>query len=240
MALADGLISYWALDEASGNATDSHDENTLTDNNSVGSTTGKIGGCRSFSGSNYLSRASNSTLQTGDIDFTVTGWFNPNSVTSNYGIVSKGHGQNFLIFQPTSILRFDLALTTGSIAVSTPVSSVSASTWHFFAAWHDAVNNQVGIQLNGTAYTASTSLPARGVENNPFYIGAYTFVDFRFSGLIDEVGFWKRVLTSQERSDLYNSGNGLSYADITGGGGAALPLDMRGGFQRYMRGGFVN
>ena len=32
-----------------------------------------------------------------------------------------------------------------------------------------------------------------------------------FDGLIDEVGLWRRVLTAQERTDLWNGGAGLTY-----------------------------
>ena len=31
------------------------------------------------------------------------------------------------------------------------------------------------------------------------------------NGIIDEVGFWNRELTSSEVTDLYNSGAGLAY-----------------------------
>ena len=32
--------------------------------------------------------------------------------------------------------------------------------------------------------------------------------------LENQIGFWKRVLTSTERSELYNSGNGLAYENF--------------------------
>jgi hypothetical protein len=34
-------------------------------------------------------------------------------------------------------------------------------------------------------------------------------------GRVDNVGFWKRVLTAQDRTDLYNSGKGLDYSKLT-------------------------
>ena len=33
-------------------------------------------------------------------------------------------------------------------------------------------------------------------------------------GRLDQVGVWKRVLTADERTWLYNSGNGRSYTEI--------------------------
>jgi len=35
------------------------------------------------------------------------------------------------------------------------------------------------------------------------------------NGPIDSYGFWNRRLTDAERDELYNSGNGVSYADIS-------------------------
>jgi hypothetical protein len=34
-------------------------------------------------------------------------------------------------------------------------------------------------------------------------------------GLIDEVGFWKRKLTAQEITALYNGGAGLPFSSFT-------------------------
>ena len=80
-------------------------------------------------------------------------------------------------------------------------------------AWHDAASNTTNIQVNdGTVDSVSHS---GGVYNGTadFALGAL-FIgtpSYHFDGLVDEVGFWKRVLTSQERTDLYNSGSGLEY-----------------------------
>ena len=43
-----GLVSYWALDETSGTRYDSHGSNDLTDNNTVGYTTGVQGNAADF------------------------------------------------------------------------------------------------------------------------------------------------------------------------------------------------
>jgi hypothetical protein len=62
------------------------------------------------------------------------------------------------------------------------------------------------------------------VNTRDFTIGTQndTANIFRWDGLIDEVGFWKRVLTSAERTELYNSGNGRDYAYITAAAGVSL------------------
>jgi uncharacterized protein (DUF1786 family) len=37
------------------------------------------------------------------------------------------------------------------------------------------------------------------------------YEDGGFGGYIDEVGFWERVLTQPEITDLYNAGNGKPF-----------------------------
>lgn len=76
-----GLISYWKLDETSGNAVDAHGSNTLTDENTVGSAVGKVLTGRSFVAANSerLSIPSNATLQTGDVDFSISLWIKPSA-----------------------------------------------------------------------------------------------------------------------------------------------------------------
>ncbi len=44
-----------------------------------------------------------------------------------------------------------------------------------------------------------------------FQVGAISSTSLWWNGSIDEFGFWKRVLTSQERTDLYAAGAGLTY-----------------------------
>ena len=73
-----GLIAYWTLDEASGTRVDAHGNNDLSDNNTVTSTTGKVGDAAAFATANseYLSRADNADLSVGNIDFTFDLWLN--------------------------------------------------------------------------------------------------------------------------------------------------------------------
>src|SRR5678816_4549644 len=84
MSLLTNLVSYWKLDEASGNRADAHGANTLTDSASgVPSTTGVISnGAGLFSGNTprFLSHADNSDLSTGDIDWTFSAWVKFNTI----------------------------------------------------------------------------------------------------------------------------------------------------------------
>lgn len=218
MALTDSLESYWKLDEASGNATDSHGSNTLTDVNSVGAATGKIGGARDFeSGSSQaLTSTDNASLSTGNIDFTFACWFKLESLMAgNSSILGKGatassFDYRLAVFTFGGGVRFGIGNGT-SIQNFSFSTVLNTGTWYFVVAWHDSVNNQLGIRLNGGAdnTTAATINPQDSAAG--FAIGRSGDSTEYFDGLIDEVGFWKRLLTSQEKTDLYNGGAGLAY-----------------------------
>jgi hypothetical protein len=219
--LVNNLAVYWKLNEASGDASDSIGSLYLSDNNSVGSTTGKIGNGRSFNGSTqYLSHASNSTLETGDIDFTIAAWVKLNTFKSS-SIVAKdtNTGRDYTLDYDTggfNCFRWYLNGGLGGMPAISATGTFSTGVWYHIVAWHDSVNNLIGMSINnGNPQTASTSgLAPNANSGTEFRIGArqYPGNEDYTDGVIDEVGFWKnRVLSAQDRSDLYNLGSGLGY-----------------------------
>lgn len=223
MALTDGLISHWRLDEASGVALDAYGTNTLTDNNTVGVGTGKVNGCRDFESDNseFFSIADNASLSTGDIDFELSCWVNAESLSGNPMIVSKMDAANtgaseYQLFWSSTFSRFRWAVYGGAGLNTAANSSVipSTGTWYFVSAYHDSVNNLVGIAVNaGTPVTTACTHGSRDSAQS-FRIGARgtgAGDELHWDGLIDELSFWKRVLSAGERTQLYNSGNGLDF-----------------------------
>lgn len=235
MSLTDSLVSYWAMDEASGDALDAHGTNDLTDHNTVGSAAGKVNNARDFESGNseYFAHTSNSDLQTGDIDFTLSFWVNAESL-SGFPVIGKKGNENsptvndeWVLFYNGGSSRFVFGVTSGTSQGSVSADNfgaASTATWYFIVVWHDSVNNEIGISVNGTVNTQSHSIGANAGTSD-FEIGSSVSQGLYWDGLIDEVGFWKRTLTSQERSDLYNGGDGLAYEDF--GGGTDTPLDAQ-------------
>ena len=86
---------------------------------------------------------------------------------------------------------------------------LSSNTWYYVVAWHDSVGNQVGISVNDSVPDTAAFTFGSFDDVGTFAIGKES-VNY-FGGTIDEVGFWKRTLTSGERTQLYNAGAGLAY-----------------------------
>lgn len=239
MALSDNLISYWSLDEASGDAIDAHGTNDLTDTNTVGAATGKVDGARDFeeSASEYFSHADNSDLSTGDIDFTFACWVNAESFTgSNQRIICKINNAvtvlEYDFYYRGSESRFYFDVYNGSSLVGRVAANTfgapSTATWYFVVGRHrGGATNEIDISVNDGGFDSAATTGAPADTAAPFSIGSLAGLAGTFwDGLIDEVAFWKRSISDAEVTELYNSGNGRDYAYVSGGGGGGLAIPV--------------
>jgi hypothetical protein len=226
MALIDGLISYWKLNEVSGSRADSHGTNALTDNNTVASAAGKIGNCAVFNAASNesLSVADNASFNVNA--FTFAGWFQlvnweagfeailskwTNDSNAEFGLFPDGTGLAFWVWQTQTVIR-EVSLA----------ATLANNTWFFVVVWYDPATTSINIQLNnGTPATATTSgfTTRYQASTATFMLGDVAGSDLaNLNGRLDEWGFWNRVLTSTERTELYNGGAGVTYEDLAGGG----------------------
>lgn len=239
MALTDNLVSYWELEESSGTRVDSHGSNDLTDNNTVLSLTGVQGNAADFEhdSSETLSTSTAGTLNiTGDISFSL--WIKQETATATIGQAGF-----FSCFGTTTATRkFILAMTTGGQIRFDVRNSAGGSdnfqfthsenigTWEHIVITWQASSKECKFYLDGSqsgSTQTGTNVAAINSVTSYNYVmgGIRTNLDY-WDGGIDEFGIWDKVLTSTEVSDLYNSGSGLSYADITGGGTTFTPKVM--------------
>lgn len=226
MAIIDNLVMYLSLEEASGNAIDAHGNNDLTDTNSVGTAAGKVSNARDFErdSSMYFRIEDNTDISTGDIDFSFAFWVQLESKSAFNSVFGKWDGapnSEYIFYYEDSADRLIFSVsndgTAGVGATANNFGSVSTGAWMFVVVWHDAANDQIGIQVNNG--TADTTAHSTGVldSTSGLEVGAFGGGQSSWDGLIDEFGFWKKVLTSDEKTWLYNSGNGRSYANIVAG-----------------------
>lgn len=237
--LLNNLIAYYKLDEAAGanDAVDAHTGGlTLTQASSPASAAGILGTARVFNATVYFARAGDDAeLSTGDVDFTLSVWVYLAAVNVNQAIVTRyqmnGNQREYLLYwnyndhAPNSRFSFTVS-SNGAVTTTldaTTFGAASINTWYHVVAWHDSVNNLLGIAINGVSDTAAYS---SGVFNSTaaFTLGGLwnntTFI-YPFNGRIDEVGFWKSAagnggaLTAVQRAALYNGGAGLAYSQLT-------------------------
>lgn len=226
--LTTGLVGYWDMDERTVADTndiryDCHGIQDFVDINSVGIVTGKRGHAAHLvkASGEYMFRPNNTTLQTGDIDFTVAGWVYFLSLADNPFVFAKefdSSNREWRLDSFSNTLRFFVFNSSNGVAGTVSSGALSTGTWYYVEAWHSATDNQVGIRINnGTAITAGTS-SAGAVKTANLYFGSPGAVASTqyLDGYLDEWGYWKKLLSEEERTYLYNNGNGRTYTDFSG------------------------
>lgn len=214
--LNNGITAYWKLDETSDGSgpvtrVDSGPNGQdLTDNNTVASAAGKINLAADLVSVNdeSLSRADSPTMSTGDISFTFCAWVKYN-IKNRYILAKTDNatGDEYGLDMTGDQWRFWIA-NGATYKVATTTGTWSTNTWYMIVGWHDASANTVNIQVNnGSVFSTDTAGTAPDSGGSTFRLGQYRTV-VPFDGLIDEVAFWKRVLTDDERTELYKLGDG--------------------------------
>lgn len=156
----------------------------------------------------YLTIPSNSSLQTGDIDFEIGGWVRFDSVGTLQTLSSKSGEYSLYMFTDSKIY-FEIK----SIKYVASSSALSANTWYFIRAWNTTADKTVHISINNAAATTDTITTYATV-----LIGAFNFSatgSGYLNGRLDSWYFQKRISTTAEATSLYNAGAGRTYNDLT-------------------------
>lgn len=228
------INNYWKLDETSGNAVDSVSGNTLTNNNTVAYSTGKVGAkAADFGASNSTKNLTSTTLIPfdGTSDFTIACWANITTAPSN------STEQMVSLIKSTNNSTTDLVIqfiygdTAGSKYVQTftnfTVSSgnnkytttLTTGTWYHLVFTH--VSTADKLYINGSLVNTATLSANNNFAAHSSVTAVGSNIDNTgyLSGLVDEVGIWTRAITATEASALYNSGLGFQYPFSTNSSG---------------------
>ena len=221
--LTDGLQVYYRLEEASGTRDDVQEAMDLSDINTVTQAAGKLGNAASYDVANIerLDGGTGSPVNfSGNQDFTLAAWVYVSSTASDRVIASKDSSAGFRGYSmhySNSPDRFRFIVSNDGTATTAldadNLGAVSTGTWYYVVAWHDADADTINIQVDdGTADSTAHSTGVNNPSGIKFTVGGIHNAG-NYHGRIDEVGVWNRVLTSAERTELYNSGTGEDPTD---------------------------
>lgn len=207
--LLTGLAGYWALDEISGNAIDRTGVHNGNPSGITQGIPGKIG-----TGYNFL-KSNRSYVYFGSIPLTINSislWARRSSNTVNECLI--GFGSNHTGLWIGAEGNIYLSNNNGE-RIATWGRWSETSTLHHVVLITSSTGSagRVELYLDGISQGVR-SCPASGITN--FVIGSeYANGAFNspgsFSGDVDEIGLWNRVLTSSEVRDLYSQGAGQTY-----------------------------
>ena len=219
--LLDGMVSYWALDEESGTRYDSVGGNDLTDNNTVGFDTGVNGAAASFVAANSESLTAGSETVGKLGELTVSYWYKPSTVAGHAGLVGRS-GWSTLSNLSWATRRLGTAIQSlvgsgSGFDLDSSAVTLEAGVWYHVVQWYDSADSKMRLSVNGETPIVSDAHVLSQLAGIIFTIGGYSYCPadggpstFE-TGQFDEVAIWSRVLTEDERAELYNAGSGFFY-----------------------------
>ena len=220
-AIFENLQAYWKLEEANGQTrVDSYvNGHDLTDNFGVESAVGKIGTAAHAANANeHLSVADHADLQP-TTAFTLSLWVNFDALDGNRYIAEKGtdSGNRCIIMhaRSTGAIRCYISGDGSAIPqINTAASQFTTDTWYHVVFWYDGgqavSNNRYKIYKDNVQIANAWSSPLPTSLNDTDHAFTLSSSGSTLKGKLDEVGFWKRALTTAEIENLYNAGRGRS------------------------------
>lgn len=223
--LLDGLVHVWKLDESGTSVNDLRmdsvgDAHLTPTDTLMAQADGVHGKAYTNDGQNRALFTTRSEMKNIVLNsFTFTCWCKFNAVEGDNGrILSVWIGsddQRSFVFGKDPVGNVVLSVSknglagTGNVFSTFSPSGVTQGDWHFCACWYNKDNGEIGVQLNEVASTSITETIFVSTVN--FQVGRYNTSDGLFNGQVDELYCWNRVLTTEERAELYNSGAGKFY-----------------------------
>lgn len=187
-----------------------------SDNNTVTWNSGKIGQALQTTRENdpdpakYISHGDNSRFNLEATDFTIAFWVNNSDVAVDSWLVQKTSPPTtgFYIVQIASGgVRF---VVCDGAEHTVESGSTSSSTWYFVVAQRTVSSGQIRIRTGtGSTLGSWTTTGTSGFDANAdaITIGASYNADSALTGMIDGFQITKRLLSEDDITKLFNSGN---------------------------------
>jgi hypothetical protein len=201
--LLDGLFAYYKLDGDGTDELGSYDLNQI-----VGGIyeTGKIG--QYYNGNGSTINLENNFFSSSISSFSISGWFWRKTFIESNNIF-LGLDPTNLIFEFPSVSSNSLDFKYYDGSITQTISNIATidndEVLKHLVATYDQTSTTFKVYLNNIEIYSSSSISIPTQTYSAIYIAN------QFGGGLDEIGYWNRPLNSDEISELYNSGNGLSY-----------------------------
>ena len=230
--------AFWRLEEGGGSRQDvTFNGHDLTPHNDQGSDTGKIGDAGLFVASfnTHYDTPSSADLQGGDRDISIALWVYIDAATNGQDfspIIEKGSILSFseyLLYFLYDNSSINFQFNDGVDVQTVEVTDLAQNQWYFVQAWYDSSTLKMYLKVDLLPTQERDVNGGNPTGADPVVLGADTTDGDYFDGRVDEVGFWQRLLTEQERTYLYGNGDGVQlYPAETQFGFPSLPVEPSG------------
>lgn len=223
MDLRTGLLAFYSLEEDAANTDVSDDvgsyDATSSTNTSNLSATGLVGDAFDFTA------ASSESVDCGDIaifknsSYSINFWVKTTAASGR--LISEGASASanpyYRIFLETGKVKVALRDSGGSTDVETITgSAVNDGDWHMVTAVQDGGSSfQFYLDGSSSGSEDTSSNPTDDTDKTVLAAG-YSNGSYEsyYDGLLDQVAIYNIALSQAQITALYNSGSGLSYANM--------------------------
>jgi len=218
-SLETDLVSWYNLEETSGDVVDIWGSNDGTNNGATRGVTGIINNAFDFDDTNseYVDIPDGTFDFAVEDSFAVSLWVKTTQ-TDPAGIISFLDDANvYMTLNKDEAGKIRFSIYDGSTAYRVNSADINDGNWHHVVFNYDYSTGNQSVWTDGELIESTINNNGARVEageSNGNTLGVD--YDQYYDGITDEVGIWSRALTSSEVSDLYNSGNGTNPLD-TGG-----------------------
>ena len=215
-----GIISYWKLDERSGNTyADAMGANTgIGGTVSPGPTSGRVNGGQQFNGSSsQINIAANRTLDFGSSDdFTIEYWIKRGGTLSHFetaiGRSGMDNSARWHIGLNTDGRVNYYATTGGSGTLVVGSSILTDGNWHHIAVTRTGSSGAIKLYVDGNQQGTGTRKGSFSSATSKINIGWFNGYGYYNNGSIDEAAIYKTTLSSTEIQQQYSNGlNNIGY-----------------------------
>jgi len=216
-----GLISWWPLNEAPGTGTSIDIIGALagTWNGDPTAFAGKVNNALAFDGDDHVTISNDPSLEPAST-ITVDAWLRADSSPGHTYIVSKGafggSSPSYTLYAPDGDLGFLVRTTVGTpawaVSPIVPAATAWDGEWHHVVGTYDGSDIRLyfdGVEVgDGTAKTGNILYGS--ADPKDLTIGTYAILAFTnlfFTGDVDEVEIFDRVLSQPEIQDIFEAGS---------------------------------
>ncbi|MBI3558853.1 hypothetical protein HY085_00485 [Candidatus Gottesmanbacteria bacterium] len=229
-SLSSGLISYWNMNESSGNVGDFIDSSTGTNYGTTTATSlASLGSSRYFNASSVIVTANETNFDFNyNQPFSIGAWIKTPGSSDYKTIVAKAmtaSPYSGFTFRINGLNQLEFVLIKSNVSnqylyvTATGTNFGNTNIWYYVTATYNG-SGSVGLYVNGNPVATTIYWNNIGtgpiINNEPLLIGKQNPSPYAyFYGSIDEVGVWNKKLTDAEISSLFNSGNGNTISQTT-------------------------
>lgn len=240
MPITDNMVMYLAMEQAVAavqvDSTGNGNSGTPTGTGTMVSVAGKVGNALQFpsngdvGGQKYLTVANSATLQLGNLDCTLWGWYRQDNLLSGGLLINKSLQWLFEVFRSGADFFEFYDVYYGGVGAFTRLSFnavYAGAVWTFWMVEYTASTRTARLYRNNVL-TTSAVLPAVSVHSaSDLLIGETLSGTVGATMTHDEQGIASRIFTSDERDCLYNGGSPGAYPGFCFGNAGWLTSAMR-------------